>query len=85
MDTIKAAISLRRNLFDQAERTAHQLNVSRSRLYSMALEEYLRQCEAQAMFESYNAAYEGSLDSDEKEALEMADALHSETLEDEIW
>lgn len=39
---MKTAVSIPDDLFQLAERKAHQLNVSRSRLYATALAEYLR-------------------------------------------
>ncbi len=42
MANIKSAISLQKSLFDQVEALAHEKKVSRSRLFVMALEDYLR-------------------------------------------
>ena len=42
MRTMKTAISLEDELLLKADRTARQMGVSRSRLFSLALEAYLR-------------------------------------------
>jgi metal-responsive CopG/Arc/MetJ family transcriptional regulator len=58
MTSIKTAISIEKDLFDQAEDLAHEMNVSRSRLFVLALEEYLMRHQNQRMFREINAAYE---------------------------
>ena len=42
MQTVKTAISIQENLFEQAEALAQQMNISRSRLFVLALEDYIR-------------------------------------------
>lgn len=55
--TIKTAISIDKNLFDQAEAVAEELAISRSRLFSLALEQYLRRRQGRQMLDRINAAY----------------------------
>ena len=43
MANIKTAISLQESLFAQAEDLARDLNVSRSRLFVLALENFIRE------------------------------------------
>lgn len=58
MEHIKTAISLRKSLFDEADALAHELNVSRSRLFVMALENYLREYQDKRLFDKINQAVE---------------------------
>ena len=51
MANIKTAISLQESLFDQAEQLARDLKVSRSRLFALALEEFMRQYQDRKLFE----------------------------------
>ena len=57
MARIKTAISLDRSLFEQAEILARKMRVSRSRLFAMALADFLRHCESEQLFQEINAAY----------------------------
>ena len=58
MPGVKTAISLQRPLFEQAEMLAHELRVSRSRLFVLALEDFIRRRQSQRLFERINAAHE---------------------------
>ncbi len=51
MANIKTAISLPEPLFEQAEALAHEMNVSRSRLFSLALEDFIRRHENKQLIE----------------------------------
>jgi metal-responsive CopG/Arc/MetJ family transcriptional regulator len=55
--TVKTALSIDESLFEQAEALAKELEVSRSRLFSMALEEFLRRHEAKETLAQINAVY----------------------------
>jgi metal-responsive CopG/Arc/MetJ family transcriptional regulator len=59
---MKTAISLDGNLLHQADQTARAMGLSRSRLFSVALEDYLRRRQQEQMMEQLNLAY-----SDQKE------------------
>jgi metal-responsive CopG/Arc/MetJ family transcriptional regulator len=58
MASIKTAISIEKDLFDQAEDLAHEMNVSRSRLFVLALEEYISHYQNQRLLKEINAAYD---------------------------
>jgi metal-responsive CopG/Arc/MetJ family transcriptional regulator len=58
MTTIKTAISLQKSLFEQVEKLAHQMKVSRSRLFTMALEDFIRRQENEALLEQINRSYD---------------------------
>lgn len=57
MQNIKTAISIRKALFEQAEAAAREMNVSRSRLFALALEQYLERQQNCELLASLNAAY----------------------------
>ena len=57
MENIKTAISIRKPLFEQAEDLAHRMKVSRSRLFALALEDYIRRQQNRELLASLNAAY----------------------------
>jgi metal-responsive CopG/Arc/MetJ family transcriptional regulator len=58
MNTVKTAISLPKPLFEQAEHLAVKMNVSRSRLIAMALDEFIRRYQNRKLLENINSAYE---------------------------
>jgi hypothetical protein len=66
MANVKTAISLQEELFLQAEAAAHEMNISRSRLVALALEEFIRARENRKLAEQIDAAYGEGLDDDEK-------------------
>lgn len=65
MQTIKTAISLQRPLFEQAESLAQRLEISRSRLFVIALEEFIRRQENRELLAQLNAAYDDEPDAEE--------------------
>jgi metal-responsive CopG/Arc/MetJ family transcriptional regulator len=66
MANIKTAISLQKALFDQVDALAHEKKVSRSRLFVMALEDYLRREQNRKLAEQLNAIYGGEPDPEEE-------------------
>lgn len=59
---MKTAISVEDRLLQEADQTARQMGLSRSRLFSLAVEEYLRQRRQQQMLEQLNQVYSGRPD-----------------------
>ena len=62
MSNIKTAISIQESLFKQADAMAHELNISRSRLFVLAVEAFIQRHQSQKLLEGINAAYEGEPD-----------------------
>ena len=57
MQSVKTAISLQKSLFEQAESLADKMKVSRSRLFALALEEYIHRQQSRELLAQINAAY----------------------------
>jgi metal-responsive CopG/Arc/MetJ family transcriptional regulator len=57
MATVKTAISLQKSLFEQADALADKLNVSRSHLFVMAVEDYIERHQNRTLLEEINRAY----------------------------
>ena len=68
MAQVKTGISLDAELFEAAERLAHELHLTRSALYARALEELIERRRSKQLLDELNAAYEG-LPDPEDEAL----------------
>jgi len=58
MANVKTAISLQKSLFDQVEILAREMKVSRSRVFVLALEHFIRDYQDRQLFDKINKAYE---------------------------
>lgn len=85
MTTIKTAVSIEENLFNQADELAEELQVSRSGLVSMALERLIRDYQTKKLVERLNEVYADGLDEEEQLAMEGMRRLQADLLVDEEW
>jgi metal-responsive CopG/Arc/MetJ family transcriptional regulator len=69
MTTVKTAISIQDSLYVRAESLANEMKISRSKLFTLAIEEYLRQHRNQQLLQSLNEAYGDGLDQSEESML----------------
>ena len=69
MPNMKIAISIEKPLFEQAEKLAEQMRVSRSRLYALALEMFIQKRESQQILEQLNRVYGENPPTDEEKQL----------------
>lgn len=76
MAHVKTAISLEEKLFKTVEKTAKQMHSTRSRLVTIALEEYLQRQKNRKMLEQINTAYEEGPTEEEKKLLKRSTKLH---------
>jgi metal-responsive CopG/Arc/MetJ family transcriptional regulator len=82
MENIKTAVSIRKPLFEQAEDLAHRMKVSRSRLFALALEDYIRRQQDRELLASINAAYADGPTPTEVGVLREARESYARHLED---
>ena len=66
MANVKTAVSIETRLFDEAESIAREMKLSRSRLFAVALEEFIRRHQNQCLLDEINNAYPDKLDATEK-------------------
>ncbi len=71
MSVVKTAISLQENLFQQVEQLADDLNLSRSSLIAIALQEFIERHENKRLLDQLNAAY---AEDPQREELELSQA-----------
>jgi metal-responsive CopG/Arc/MetJ family transcriptional regulator len=83
MENIKTAISIRKPLFEQAEDLARRMKVSRSGLFALALEEYIRRQQNRELLASLNAAYADEPTPAERAVLRESRESYARHLEDE--
>ncbi len=60
MPGVKTAISLEEDLFNQVKQLANELHVSRSKLFTLAVKDYLKKQESKKILAQLNAAYSDS-------------------------
>lgn len=69
MQTVKTAVSIDKALFARANALARGMKISRSRLFALALEEYLRRRENLKALEEIDLVYASAQEPREKETL----------------
>jgi metal-responsive CopG/Arc/MetJ family transcriptional regulator len=72
MPSVKTAVSIDEKLFEEADALAEEMDVSRSRLFSMALEQFLRRQRSRRLLQQMNAAVDGAPTTPEEIALRTA-------------
>jgi len=70
MAVVKTAISIQEKLYEQAELLAKKMNISRSHLFGMAVEDFIQRYQNRSLLEEINQAY-----SDEPDPAEQARLL----------
>ncbi len=83
MANVKTAISLPESLFKRADALARQMNISRSHLFALALEEFIRRYEDQQLLESINAACDDVPDLSEQALQQRVRRQHRQIVEGE--
>lgn len=83
MASIKTAISIREPLFEQVEILARELNISRSRVFVLAVEEFLHRYQNRQLLEEINQAYDDLPDSTENSYLSKIRSHHQGMVEGE--
>lgn len=83
MANIKTAISLQKSLFEQVEALARDMKVSRSRLFALALEDYIRRHQNQQLLEKINQAYQDVPDPTEQKRVRAMRRQHRKVVEGE--
>ncbi len=71
MPHVKTAISLEQALFEELDSLAAHLDLPRSRLVALALEQFLRRHENEQLLEQLNSVYQDAPD-DSEQMLERA-------------
>jgi metal-responsive CopG/Arc/MetJ family transcriptional regulator len=81
MANIKTAISLQEQLFRQLESLARGMKLSRSRLFALALEEFIRRHHSRDLLDKINEAYDEKPDTAEQAYLKKMRRRHRKTVE----
>jgi len=85
MPGVKTAISLDKNLFNKVNEIAQELNVSRSRIFALAVQDYIKKQETQSLLAQLNKAYDDYPTEEENQILETMRKSHKKISEQERW
>ena len=83
MQAIKTAISIEKDLFDQAEKMARSMKVSRSKLFVIALRDFIEHQKNKDLLAQINAAYADEPDKSEQTLRQKSLRLHRRIVEGE--
>jgi metal-responsive CopG/Arc/MetJ family transcriptional regulator len=85
MPGVKTAISLDEKLFDKVNKLANELHVSRSRLFTLAVKDYLQKQENQTLLAQLNEAYADHPGEEERKISSSMKSKHGKIMEQEPW
>lgn len=83
MQAVKTAISIEKDLFEQAEDIARAMKVSRSRLFVIALQDFIEHQKNRDLLARINAAYADEPDKTEQTLRRKARRHHRRLVEGE--
>jgi metal-responsive CopG/Arc/MetJ family transcriptional regulator len=83
MQNVKTAVSVQKSLFERAEGLARKMKVSRSKLFALALEDYIDRQQNQELLAQINAAYAEEPDPAEQTLRRKARRQHRRSVEGE--
>ena len=83
MATVKTAISMPERLFKELEAAAEEMQLSRSKVFALAVKDFLRARENQRILEQLNRVYADGPDEEEQEFLEQMKVRYRKIIEGE--
>lgn len=81
MANVKTAISIQESLFKEVEALADEMNISRSKLFAIAVEEFIQRRRNRQLLQQINAAYDDAPDPGEREHQRRMKAQHRQLIE----
>ena len=85
MQAVKTAISLDEELLRKVNSLASDLHISRSKVFALAVQDFLKIRENQSLLAQLNKAYEDFPDKDEKAISKTMRIKHGKIVERESW
>ncbi len=82
---VKTAISLQEELFKEVNKLASELHVSRSRLFVMAVQDFIKKKESHNLLSQINSAFSDHPDSEEIKIQNKMRQKQAKKLEREPW
>ncbi len=85
MPGVKTAISLDEELLIKVNRLSNDLHVSRSKVFTLAVQDYLKKQENQSLLAQLNEAYEDFPSEEERRISKSMQIKHNEMVGQESW
>jgi len=85
MPGVKTAISLDEALLIKVNKLSSDLHVSRSKVFTLAVQDYLKKQENQSLLAQLNEAYEDFPGEEEREISKSMQIKHNKMVEQESW
>lgn len=85
MTIVKTAISIQKSLFQKAEEIAKEMKISRSRLFVLAVEDFIRRYHNKLLLEEINLAYSDGPDEEEQDELRRMQRKSTKSMKDKEW
>ena len=85
MPGVKTAISLDEKLFNRVNKLSKEMHVSRSRLFTLAVKDYLKKQENREILAQLNKAYGDQAAEEEVEIMKSMRVRHGNIIEHESW
>lgn len=83
--SVKTAISMQQHLFDDVNVLAGEMNVSRSKLFVLAIEEFMKKNDSKKMLAQINSAYSDAPDATERKTASAMKRKQRQALEHDAW
>jgi len=83
MNSTKTAISLQKSLLNRVDTLAQELDITRSRLFTLAVEDFIQRHKNQKILEAINAAYDDTSDLEEQIMLQKMRRKHKELVKEQ--
>jgi len=83
MPNKKTAISIEKNLFEEVESLAEEMEVSRSHLFTLAAREFVQRHKSQKLLDAINAAHSNSPDLVEEKLIAQMKSRHRRLVKDQ--
>lgn len=85
MTIVKTAISIQKSLFQRAEEIAKEMKISRSRLFVLAVEDFIRRYQNKLLLEEINQAYSDGADEKEQDELRRMQRKSDKSMAGNEW
>lgn len=82
---VKTAISLNESLFEKVETLTQELNISRSRLFAIAVQEFIERHETRRMIAAINKVQDEYTDDEDRAIQRAIQEYHRKHMRDESW
>jgi metal-responsive CopG/Arc/MetJ family transcriptional regulator len=83
--SVKTAISMQKELFEEVNKLAGELHVSRSRLFVMAVQDFIKKKESHKFLSQINNAFSDQPDSEEIKIQSNMRKMQTKKIEREPW